>query len=84
MKLLGARSIGIFHVNDYPKLDRGKIADADRVYPGDGIAPLADIVASLKEMNYLGYLSLELFNSTYWKQDPLEVARTGLKKLKAI
>ena len=84
LKLLGARGIGIFHVNDYPKLDRGKIVDADRVYPGDGIAPLADIVASLKEMNYLGYLSLELFNSTYWKQDPLEVARTGLKKLKAI
>ncbi len=84
LKLLGANGIGIFHINDYPKLERGKIADADRVYPGDGIAPLKDVLASLREMNYKGYLSLELFNATYWKQDPLEVAQTGLKKLKAL
>jgi hypothetical protein len=24
-----------------------------------------------------------LFNPTYWKQDPLEVAKTGLAKMKA-
>jgi 2-keto-myo-inositol isomerase len=28
------------------------------------------------------FLSLELFNPTYWKQDPLEVAKTGLTKMK--
>jgi 2-keto-myo-inositol isomerase len=28
-------------------------------------------------------LSLELFNREYWKQDPLEVAKTGLTKMKA-
>jgi hypothetical protein len=28
-------------------------------------------------------LSLELFNRTYWEQDPLEVAKTGLAKMKA-
>lgn len=84
LKLLGANGIGIFHVNDYPRLDRAKIVDADRVYPGDGIAPLPDILASLREMNYQGFLSLELFNPIYWKRDPLEVAKTGLDKLKAI
>ena len=84
LKLLGANSIGIFHINDYPKLERGKIADADRVYPGDGIAPLKEILGSLRDMNYKGFLSLELFNTTYWKQDPQDVAKTGLKKLKAL
>ena len=84
LKLLGAAAIGIFHVNDYPKLERAKIADADRVYPGDGIAPLADILATLRGMSYQGFVSLELFNSSYWKQDPLEVAKTGLVKLKAL
>jgi hypothetical protein len=34
-------------------------------------------------MNYAGYLSLELFNREYWKQDPNEVAKTGLAKMKA-
>ena len=28
--------------------------------------------------------SLELFNETYWKQDALEVARTGLEKMRAV
>jgi 2-keto-myo-inositol isomerase len=84
LPLLAASAIGIFHVNDYPKIERDKITDADRVYPGDGIAPLKDVFAALRAMGYTGYLSLELFNRGYWKQDPHEVARTGLAKLKAV
>jgi len=83
LKLLAAGSIGIFHVNDYPKLERAKITDQDRVYPGDGVAPLKGIFATLRAMNYSGYLSLEIFNRDYWKQDPNEVAKAGLAKLKA-
>jgi len=83
LHLLGPSAIGIFHVNDYPKIDRDKIGDADRVYPGDGVAPLKDVFATLKAMGYRGYLSLELFNRDYWKQDPHAVAKTGLEKMKA-
>lgn len=83
LKLLGAESIGIFHVNDYPKIDRDKIVDADRVYPGDGIAPLKEIFGTLKKIHYTGFLSLELFNREYWKQDPAVVAKTGIEKLRA-
>jgi sugar phosphate isomerase/epimerase len=83
LPLLSASAIGIFHVNDYPKIDRDKITDADRVYPGDGVAPLKDVFATLKKMGYTGFVSLELFNRDYCKQDPHEVAKTGLTKLKA-
>jgi len=83
LHLLGPSAIGIFHVNDYPKIDRDKIVDADRVYPGDGIAPLKEVFATLRGMGYRGYLSLELFNREYWKQDPQKVAKTGLEKMKA-
>jgi sugar phosphate isomerase/epimerase len=83
LKLLSGSAIGIFHVNDYPKIERGKIVDQDRVYPGDGIAPLAHVFATLRAIGYAGYLSLEVFNREYWKQDPNEVAKTGLAKLKA-
>jgi sugar phosphate isomerase/epimerase len=82
--LMSGNAIGIFHVNDYPKIDREKIVDADRVFPGDGIAPLKEVFASLRKANYSGYVSLELFNREYWKQDPLEVAKTGLAKTKAV
>lgn len=84
LPLLSASAIGIFHVNDYPKIERDKINDADRVYPGDGIAPLKDVFAALRKMNYTGFLSLELFNRDYWKQDPNAVAKTGLAKMKAL
>jgi 2-keto-myo-inositol isomerase len=83
LKLMNGSAIGIFHVNDYPKIERGKIVDQDRVYPGDGIAPLKELFTTLKAIGYTGYLSLELFNKEYWKQDPLEVAKTGLAKLKS-
>ena len=84
LSLLSGSAIGIFHVNDYPKIDRDKIADADRVYPGDGIAPLKDVFATLRALNYTGFVSLELFNRDYWKQDPHAVAKTGLAKMKAV
>jgi sugar phosphate isomerase/epimerase len=83
LPMLSGSAIGIFHVNDYPKIERDKITDADRVYPGDGIAPLKDVFTALREIGYAGCLSLELFNRDYWKQDPNEVAKTGLTKLRA-
>lgn len=82
--LLGPTAVGIFHINDYPKIDRAKIVDQDRVFPGDGVAPLKDVFAALRAANYRGYVSLELFNKTYWQRDPLEVAREGLTKTKAV
>ena len=84
LPLMSASAIGIFHVNDYPKIERDKINDADRVYPGDGVAPLKDVFDTLRKINYTGFLSLELFNRGYWKLDPHEVAKTGLVKMKAV
>jgi sugar phosphate isomerase/epimerase len=84
LHLLAPAAIGIFHVNDYPKIDRSKITDADRVYPGDGVAPLVDMFRTLRAIGYEGYLSIELFNKDYWKQDGLHVATTALEKLKAV
>lgn len=84
LKLLNGTAIHVFHVNDYPATPpRDMITDADRVYPGDGIAPLDAVFRHLREIGYTGVLSLELFNRDYWKQDALSVARTGLQKVRA-
>lgn len=85
LKLLSKTSIHNFHMNDYPAdPPRDRITDADRVYPGDGIAPLTEIFHILRDMGYDGALSIELFNREYWKQDALAVAKTALDKLKAV
>lgn len=84
LKQLGPGALQVFHMNDYPKLNATEIQDKDRVYPGDGIAPLNDMLKSLRLNGFKGYLSLELFNRTYWMQDANLVARTGLEKMKIV
>ena len=83
LKMLNGRSVEIFHLNDFPgDIPREKQEDKDRVYPGDGVAPMGEIIKALHEMGGPKVLSLELFNPSYWKEDPLTVAQTGLKKMK--
>jgi len=84
LKQLSAHAIQVFHLNDYPAdPPRETISDRDRILPGDGIAPLTQILRDLHANSSHAVLSLELFNPTYWKQDPLQVAKTGLAKMKA-
>jgi sugar phosphate isomerase/epimerase len=83
LRLLSGAAMNCFHLNDYPATPpRDSIKDADRVYPGDGVAPLATMIRDLLATGFRGTFSLELFNPTYWNQDPLTVARTGLEKMK--
>ena len=83
LKAISHKAIQVFHLNDYPAdPPRETINDRDRVYPGDGIAPLTQIIQDLYANHNEAVLSLELFNPTYWKQDPLEVAKDGLAKMK--
>lgn len=85
LKLLGPEAMHVFHINDYPASPpRSEITDAHRVYPGDGVAPLTDILRHLSASGFRGALSLELFNRDYWKRDAREVARVGLEKMKAV
>jgi 2-keto-myo-inositol isomerase len=83
LRMLGPQSLQVLHMNDYPAdppVER--INDGCRVFPGDGIAPLADILHSLRSIGAAPIFSLELFNQEYYKRDALEVARTGLQKMK--
>ncbi len=83
LRLTGPDTFGLFHVNDFPvEPSRDRITDADRVYPGDGVAPLAGILRDLAGAGFRGALSLELFNETYWQQDARVVAATGLHKMR--
>lgn len=85
LRLLNGAALHVFHMNDYPgQPAREELTDADRVYPGDGVAPLPHVVRILYETGFRGALSLEVFNREYWQQDALTVARTGLEKTRAV
>jgi sugar phosphate isomerase/epimerase len=85
LKMIDGSLIEIFHFNDYISSKPRKVQnDSDRVYPGDGAAPFRDIISRLKMMGGDKVISLELFNESYWKNDPVTIARTGLEKMKAV
>jgi 2-keto-myo-inositol isomerase len=85
ISLLGPSAIQMLHMNDYPNdPPREKIDDSYRAYPGDGVAPLTELLQMLRQTGGQKVLSLELFNRKYWTEDPLEVAKTGLAKMKSI
>ena len=70
----------MFHFNDYPaEPPRSEISDAQRVYPGDGIARWAKLLRTLRNIGFRGAVSLELFNREYWNQDALLVAHRAGK-----
>jgi sugar phosphate isomerase/epimerase len=84
LRFLNGEVLHVLHFNDYPATPpRAEINDAARVFPGDGVAPLKEIVRTLRAIDFDGFLSLEVFNRDYWKQDAHLVARTGLKKMKS-
>jgi sugar phosphate isomerase/epimerase len=83
LRMLDGKVIDIFHLNDFtdqiPRLDQ---QDKDRVFPGDGVAPLDEVANIFKAMGGTKILSLELFNPTYYEMDAVVVAKTGLEKMK--
>jgi sugar phosphate isomerase/epimerase len=85
MRLLGPEAVQMLHMNDYPSdPPREKIDDSYRAYPGDGVAPLAELLQTLHRTGGQKVLSLELFNRKYWSEDALEVTKTGLARMKAV
>jgi sugar phosphate isomerase/epimerase len=76
------------HVNDWREPTRSW---CDRVLPGDGIANVPGILGALAAGGYEGWLELELFSDdglygddfedSLWKQDPVELIRTGRERI---
>jgi 2-keto-myo-inositol isomerase len=84
LHLVARTAAHVFHMNDYPAApDRATVTDAHRIWPGDGIAPLKEILGYLVANDCRLFLSLELFNSEYWKLPVADCARVGLAKMKA-
>ncbi|WP_025761529.1 sugar phosphate isomerase/epimerase family protein [Dyadobacter tibetensis] len=82
---VGPSLIEIFHMNDYPRDPiAADIKDEHRLYAGDGIAPLPQLLQTLYRKENPVVLSFEVFNKNYYAQDALLVARTGLSKMKEV
>jgi 2-keto-myo-inositol isomerase len=82
---LDEKQIAISHFNDSPAFPPRELQqDSDRVLPGEGVVDLKRYCELLRRIGYKRWLSLELFNRTLWADDPLEVAKIGLEKMRAV
>jgi sugar phosphate isomerase/epimerase len=85
LNYVGNHALDIFHVNDYPAgISPEQISEPDRIYCGDGIAPLKQILQIVKNPERPLVISFEVFNKSYYAQDALTVAKTALAKMKAV
>jgi 2-keto-myo-inositol isomerase len=74
--------IFILHINDAENLPKEKLQDGHRLFPGEGIIPLKEIISKLKEIHYDGPVSIEMFRPEYWIRPPEEVAKKGIQTIK--
>lgn len=69
---------------DVAGIPRELMTDLDRVFPGEGDFRLAPILQRLKEIDYDGWLSLELMNPILWEAKPSQVAELGLTAMQRL
>lgn len=82
---LRPEQIAISHFNDAPaEPPREQQHDPDRVMPGEGCIDLKRYIELLRQIGYDRCISLELFRRDLWEQDPREVAKVGLEKMRAV
>ncbi len=85
LPLVSKNAIDILHLNDYPSTSSpATITDADRIYPGDGVAPIRKVLQILGRGEKPLVLSFEVFNKAYYAQDALAVCKTAISKMQSV
>jgi len=83
---LPAEAIGLIHLSD--AVTTGKtleeLTDADRVLPGEGELPIANLMAAIHRTGYCGPISVEVFHPKYQSEDPYEVAASAMLRTKQL
>lgn len=77
--------IGLVHLSDalVSAENHGGPTDADRVLPGEGGLPLADLLVAIGRTGYRGPISVEVFHPKYADGDPNQVAKDAYRSASA-
>lgn len=72
----------VYHINDCEDLPFGILDHCNRIMPGEGIIPVAEISKAVMDVGYDGPACLELFRPEYWDMDSDTVIHMGAEKCK--
>jgi sugar phosphate isomerase/epimerase len=81
---LPSDEIAYVQYSDVPRDGLKPGVTTDRLQPGQGIVPFAEIFKVLEEKAYPGYLSYEAPNPSAWAREPADVAREALLATRAL
>lgn len=84
LDLLRAGEVGHVHFQDVPDMPRELLDNTTRIIPGDGVAPVVQILRKLAERGYAGSLSVELFLPRFQQGDPFEIAQEIRRKAEPV
>jgi sugar phosphate isomerase/epimerase len=85
LRSIPAHRISHYHIDDAdPTIPAQQQTDPNRVMLGEGPIDLAGEIRILKEIGYEGTVSLELFNPSLWEQDPADVLKVGLERMREL
>jgi len=76
----------LVHLNDVKPLPMG-IKDQSRgfrFFPGEGEAPLREIIRCFVEGGYKNYYCIEIFNEGYWAEDPMRILEKAKRSLECL
>ncbi len=81
---LTATNLFHVHVSDVAGVPRELMTDSDRVLPGDGDFHYRPLIRRLKDIDYRGAISLEVFNPVLWQMKPTQVIELGMAALQRL
>ena len=74
----------VVHLNDSEDRPKAELTDAHRLFPGEGVIPIVEILSALRDRGFDGTVSIEIFRPEYWERDAREVARDAKVKAEAV
>ncbi len=82
---VGEGEVFNFHLNDVaPGKPRELLGDADRLMPGEGEIPLAEMLRRLSGRGYNGKVMVELFSPKWWGRPVAEVCQAAKQSADAV
>jgi sugar phosphate isomerase/epimerase len=86
LKGVDVKKVFLVHISDAKPLQLGfkEQSRRFRFLPGEGEAPLKEIIGFFTEKGYKGFYCLEIFNEKYWAEDPAKVVRKSKESLETL
>lgn len=80
LETIDLEKLFVVHINDCENLPKSGLKDSHRLFPGDGIIPLDEILQVLNGRGYAGVVSVEIFRPEYWEWAPEKTMLAARKK----